>query len=155
MKVIDALCPAQNRSNESSGLMKINLFHAALFIFTETTTMKFLSLQPFVPSGNNFEGSKQFFLELGFSIKWDAGDYVGFEKDGCSFILQHYVNKDFAENFMLTVGVANADEFRKEVIDKQLPQKYGIRIGEVADQPYGREVNIIDLAGVCWHFVQG
>jgi hypothetical protein len=80
---------------------------------------------------------------------------VGFEKDGCSFILQHYVNKDFAENFMLTVGVANADEFRKEVIDKQLPEKYGIRIGEASDQPYGREVNIIDLAGVCWHFVQG
>jgi hypothetical protein len=69
MKVIDALCPAQNWSNESSGLTKINLFHAALFIFTETTTMKFLSLQPFVPSGNNFEGSKQFFRELGFSIR--------------------------------------------------------------------------------------
>lgn len=42
--------------------------------------MDFLSLQPFIPSGNNFEGSKQLFLELGFSISWDAGDYVGFEK---------------------------------------------------------------------------
>ena len=116
--------------------------------------MKFLSIQPFVPSGSNFEGSKQFFLELGFNIRWDAGDYISFEKDGCRFILQNYNNKDFAENFMLTVAVINADEFRKEVIDKQLPQKFGIRIGEVADMPYGREVNIIDLAGVCWHFVQ-
>ena len=116
--------------------------------------MKFLSIQPFVPSGSNFEGSKQFFLELGFNICWDAGDYISFEKDGCRFILQNYNNKDFAENFMLTVAVTNADEFRKEVIDKQLPQKFGIRIGEVADMPYGREVNIIDLAGVCWHFVQ-
>ena len=116
--------------------------------------MKFLSIQPFVPSGSNFEGSKQFFLELGFNIRWDAGDYISFEKDGCRFILQNYNNKDFAENFMLTVAVTNADEFRKEVIDKQLPQKFGIRIGEVADMPYGREVNIIDLAGVCWHFVQ-
>ena len=116
--------------------------------------MKFLSIQPFVPSGSNFEGSKQFFLELGFHIRWDAGDYISFEKDGCRFILQNYNNKDFAENFMLTVAVTNADEFRKEVIDKQLPQKFGIRIGEVADMPYGREVNIIDLAGVCWHFVQ-
>jgi hypothetical protein len=40
---------------------------------------------------------------------------------------------------MITVGVTNADEFRQEVIDKQLPQKFGIRIGEVADQPYGRK----------------
>jgi hypothetical protein len=34
------------------------------------TEMKFLSLEPFVPSGSNFEGAKQLFGELGFSIKW-------------------------------------------------------------------------------------
>jgi hypothetical protein len=116
--------------------------------------MQFLSLQPFVPSGSNFEGSKQFFVELGFNISFDAGDYVGFENNGCRFILQKYNNKEFAENFMLSVAVTNADEFRQEVLDKQLPQKFGIRIGEVSNMPYGREVNIIDLAGVCWHFVQ-
>ena len=116
--------------------------------------MRFLSLQPFVPSGKNFQASKQFFLELGFSVRWDAGDYVSFDKDGCMFILQKFDNKEFAENFMLTVGVENADEFRKMVIEKGLPEKYGIRIGEVSDMPYGREVNIIDIAGVCWHFVQ-
>ena len=87
--------------------------------------MKFLSLQPFVPSGNNFESAKDFFLQLGFTISWDAGDYISFEKDGCKFILQNYVNKNFAENFMLTVAVTNADEFRQEVIDKQLPEKFG------------------------------
>jgi hypothetical protein len=116
--------------------------------------MQFHSLQPFVPSGSNFEGSKQFFVELGFNISFDAGDYVGFENNGCRFILQKYNNKEFAENFMLSVIVTNADEFRQEVLDKQLPQKFGIRIGEVSNMPYGREVNIIDLAGVCWHFVQ-
>ena len=116
--------------------------------------MQFLSLQPFVPSGSNFEGSKDFFQQLGFHISWDAGDYTGFEKDGCKFILQNYTNKEFAENFMLSVAVTNVDEFRQEVLDKQLPQIFGIRIGEALDQPYGREVNIIDLAGVCWHFVQ-
>jgi hypothetical protein len=41
--------------------------------------MKFLSLEPFVPSGSNFESSKQLFQQLGFKITWDAGDYVGFE----------------------------------------------------------------------------
>ena len=116
--------------------------------------MKFLSLQPFVPSGSNFEASKQFFQQLGFVVNWEMGDYAGLEKDGCKFILQNYTNKNFAENFMLTVGVSNADEVRQEVIEKQLPEKFGIRIGEVSDQVYGREVNIIDLAGVCWHFVQ-
>jgi hypothetical protein len=117
--------------------------------------MKFLSLQPFVPSGDNFEASKQFFIELGFKINWDAGGYAGFEKDGCKFILQHFDNREFAENFMVTVNVDNADEFRKQVVEKKLPEKFGIRIGEVTNQPFGKEVNIIDIAGVCWHFVQG
>lgn len=116
--------------------------------------MKFLSLEPFVPSGNNFEGSKKLFQELGFTINWDAGDYTGFEKDGCKFILQKYDNKEFAQNFMLSVRVNNVDEFWKSVIDKNLVEKFGIKIGQPTEQPYGKEVTIIDIAGVCWHFVE-
>ena len=116
--------------------------------------MQFISLQPFVPSGSDFEASKQLFLELGFSIGWDAGDYAGFQRDNCKFILQKFNNRSFAENFMISVGVSNVDEFWKEVKEKQLTQKYGIHLGDPTDQAYGREVNIIDIAGVCWHFVQ-
>ena len=65
-----------------------------------------------------------------------------------------YDHKDFAENFMLSVKVDNVDAFRNDVLDKKLPEKYGIRIGQITKQPYGREVNIIDIAGVCWHFVE-
>ena len=116
--------------------------------------MKFTSLQPFVPSGNDFEGSKQFFVELGFKIGWEDSNYVNFEKDGNRFILQRFDKREFAENFMLTVGVNNAEEFRNFVLEKKLPERFGIRIGNVTQQPYGKEVNIIDLAGVCWHFVE-
>jgi len=116
--------------------------------------MKFISLSPFVPSGNDFEAAKQLFQELGFNITWDAGDYTGFQKDGCQFILQKFNNKDFAENFMISVLISDVDAFREEVVRKELPQKFGIRLGEPSDLPYGREVNIIDMAGVCWHFIQ-
>jgi len=116
--------------------------------------MKFISLQPFVPSGEDFESSKKLFQELGFTANWDSGDYIGFQRDDCKFILQKFSNREFAENFMISVGISNADEFWKEVNEKQLPQKFGIRLGTPTEQPYGREVNIIDMAGVCWHFVQ-
>lgn len=116
--------------------------------------MKFLSLEPFVPSGSDFKGSKQFFIELGFTVNWDAGDYIGFERDGCKFVLQKYDDRKFAENFMISVKVTNAAAFRKEVIEKKLSEKFGIRVGHVTEQPYGKEVNIIDIAGVCWHFVE-
>ena len=116
--------------------------------------MNFLSLSPFIPSGKNFEASKQFFKELGFTISWDAGDYTGFENGECKFILQKYDNEAFAENFMLSVKVGSVAEFREMVIEKGLPEKFGIRIGAVTQQPYGKEVNVIDIAGVCWHFVE-
>jgi hypothetical protein len=116
--------------------------------------MKFFSLEPFVPSGSNFEGAKQLFQELGFTINWDAGDYIGFQKDDCRFILQKFNNKEFAENFMISVKISNANEFWKEVNDKKLSEKFGIRLSNPTDQPYGREVNLIDMAGVCWHFVE-
>ncbi|WP_295720354.1 hypothetical protein [Mucilaginibacter sp.] len=116
--------------------------------------MKFLSLEPFVPSGSNFEGSREFFQELGFHINWEVDGYIGFQRDESRFVLQKFDNVEFAQNFMLSVKVSNVEEFRKSVLEKALPQKYGIRIGQIIQQPYGMEVNIIDIAGVCWHFVE-
>jgi hypothetical protein len=116
--------------------------------------MEFLALRPFVPSGGDFEASRQLFLALGFTEKWNAGGYIGFQRDATEFILQDFNNKAFAENFMISVGITSADEFYKEVTEKGLPDKFGIRVTTPHDQPYGREVNLIDLAGVCWHFVE-
>lgn len=116
--------------------------------------MKFLSLEPFVPSGSNFEGARQLFLELGFTINWEGGDFIGFQRDECRFILQQFSNREFAENFMISVKVTDVAAFRQDVIDKKLPEKYGIRMGNISKMPYGQEVNIIDMAGVCWHFVE-
>ncbi len=116
--------------------------------------MKFLSLEPFVPSGSNFEGSKQLFQELGFKINWDSGDYIGFQKDECRFILQKYDQVEFAQNFMLSVKVTDVAAYRAFILEKQLPEKFGIRVGKITQQPYGKELNLIDIAGVCWHFVE-
>ena len=116
--------------------------------------MQFLSLEQFIPSGNNFDASKNLFVELGFKINWDAGDYIGFEKDSCKFILQKYDDKAFAENLMINVKVDDVQAFRNNLMEKKLPEKFDIRIGEITNQPYGKEVNLIDIAGVCWHFVE-
>jgi hypothetical protein len=116
--------------------------------------MKFLSLEPFVPSGSNFDASKQLFIELGFHINWDTGDYIGFQKDDCRFILQKFDNRNFAENFMISMKVDDLDKFLSEVKEKNLVEKFGIRVGKPVVMSYGREVNMIDIAGVCWHFVE-
>lgn len=117
--------------------------------------MKFNSIEAFVPSGVDFQKSKELFLTLGFNILWEANDYIGFENNGCRFILQNFNNKEFAENFMMTVKVDDLDEFWKEICKLDLTEKFGVKINPPKQFPWGREVNMIDLAGVCWHFAEG
>ena len=114
--------------------------------------MKYNSIEAFVPSGSDFPAARQLFLELGFSIVWEAADYVGFENNGCRFILQNYNDKAFAENLMMRVTVDDLDEFWQKISEKDLPAKFSVKLSEPTNFPWGREVNLIDIAGVCWHF---
>ncbi len=116
--------------------------------------MKYNSIEAFVPSGNDFQKSRQLFLELGFQINWETNDFVGFENGVCKFILQNFDSKEFAENFMMNVKVDNLDEFWKEISALDLPEKFGVKLNEPNNFPWGREVNLIDIAGVCWHFAE-
>lgn len=116
--------------------------------------VKFTSLEPFIPSGADFNKSRELFKELGFDIRWESGGYIGFQKDNCRFILQEFDDKHFAENLMMSLAVSDLDEYWKEVNKKELTAKYKIRLSEPKQMPYGREFNLIDLAGVCWHIIQ-
>ena len=117
--------------------------------------IKYNSIEAFVPSGSDFGASRQLFLALGFNIVWETNDFVGFENTGCRFILQNYDSKEFAENFMMNVKVGNLDEFWEKLNEMNLPEKFGVKLKEPTNFPWGREVNLIDIAGVCWHFVEG
>ncbi len=114
--------------------------------------MKYNSIEAFVPSGADFQKSRELFLELGFIINWEYDDVIGFENGGCKFILQKNDDKPFAENFMMNVKVDDLDEFWREISAKNLPEKFGVKINPPKNFPWGREVNLIDIAGVCWHF---
>ncbi len=115
---------------------------------------QFRSLEPFLPSGSDFEKAKLFFQELGFSIQWDSGDYVGFENGVCKFILQKYNNLAFAENMMISVQITHIEQFREQLLAKKLEERFGVKVSKLTMQPYGKELNVIDMAGVCWHFIE-
>ncbi len=114
--------------------------------------MKYNSIEPFVPSGKDFQASRQLFLELGFNILWETGEMISFENNVCKFYLQKYDEKSFAENFMLSVRVDDLDEFWEKISKLKLTEKFGVKLKEPTNFPWGREVNLIDIAGVCWHF---
>ena len=110
------------------------------------------SLLPFVPSGADYDASRQLFKDLGFEEIWEHDGYAGFQSGAAQFILQRYDNRPFAENFMVRLNVADLDAWWQAVLQKQLEKSYpAFRIKPPQDFPWGREVNFIDLAGVCWH----
>lgn len=119
---------------------------------TEADVLRAAALLPFVPSGRDYEGSRRLFTELGFEEQWESGGYAGFRNGGARFILQRFDNAEFAANVMLTVVVGDLDAWWRAVSAMELEKKYpGVRIAPPADFPWGREVHLIDLAGVCWH----
>ena len=120
------------------------------------TALTVRSLQPFVPSGSRYDESRQFFKELGFEEVWESGGYAGFRNGNAEFILQRFDDAAFASNFMVKIVVDDLDAWWKAVAAKQLEQRYpAARFKPPADYPWGREVNFIDLAGVCWHVAEG
>jgi len=113
------------------------------------------SLLPFVQSGKEYDASRELFKALGFQEVWEAGGYAGFRNGAAQFILQKFENQAFAENFMVRLNVADLDEWWQVVSKKQLEKTYPqFRMKPPKDFPWGREVNFIDLAGVCWHVGQ-
>lgn len=110
------------------------------------------SLLPFVPSGSKYGESRQLFRDLGFEELWENHGCAGFRCGGAQFILQKYEDRKFAENFMVRLNVPGLDAWWKVVAGLGLEERYpGFRIKPPQDFPWGREVNFIDLAGVCWH----
>jgi hypothetical protein len=114
--------------------------------------LRALSLLPFVPSGKDYDASRRLFSDLGFEESWESGGYAGFRNGDAQFILQKFDDEAFARNFMVRLNVMDLDVWWQSVSQKQLETIYpGFRITPPVQQPWGREVNFIDLAGVCWH----
>jgi hypothetical protein len=107
---------------------------------------------PFVPSGGDYEASRRLFAELGFREEWERNGYAAFRNGDAQFILQNFDDATFAGNFMVKIVVEDLDAWWQAVSSKQLDKTYPtFRIKPPTNFPWGREVNFIDLAGVCWH----
>jgi hypothetical protein len=111
------------------------------------------ALYPFVPSGPDFETSLAFFAEIGFDAVWKGDSLAGLKFGAAYFMLQ--ANDVPAENQMITFEVDDLQAYWSEIARKELEGKYGgVRLREPTDFAWGREMHIIDPAGVCWHVRQ-
>ncbi len=112
-------------------------------------------LYPFVPSGAHFARSIEFFNELGFATAWQDGGYAGLRFGEAYFLLQEIDVPEWQKNQMITFEVTDLDGYWTELQAKNLETAFpGVRLRPPHEFPWGREIHLIDLAGVCWHVRQ-
>lgn len=117
--------------------------------------MAISALKPFIPSGPDFATARQFFVDLGFAVKWEHSGYAELQLGSAAFILQDFHNPTMQENLMLQVHVDDLDAWWAHLQGSGVLDRYaGVRATPPKTFPWGaREVHLIDPAGVCWHFV--
>jgi hypothetical protein len=113
------------------------------------------ALVPFVPAGANFAGALDFFAALGFDKQWQQDGLAGLRFGGATFMLQDINVPEWQKNQMITLEVTDLDAYWAELEAKALPSRFpGVSLRPPTQFPWGRELHIIDLAGVCWHVRQ-
>jgi hypothetical protein len=113
------------------------------------------ALYPFVPSGPHFAKALAFFAKLGFEKLWQNEGLVGLRFGDAQFILQDINIPEWQKNQMIVFEVTDLDAYWLELQALDLAKAFaGVRLKAPTDFPWGREIHIIDPAGVCWHVRQ-
>lgn len=116
--------------------------------------MKAGKLHPFIPAGKDYVLAQRFFEDLGFEKVYTDDGMSIFRNEGVEFFLQNFHNEDFQGNYMVGLSVEDLDGLWAHIQDAELEKKYPIKVKAPEVQPWGREIALIDPAGVCWHITQ-
>ncbi len=109
-------------------------------------------LRTFLPS-IDFKVSRQFYIDLGFIIRWESDDLIEFGTKEHSFFLQKYYQKDWAENLMMQMFVSNLDSLY-EVAEPLIKKYENTKIKPIFSADYGRTFHVIGPAGELWHMTE-
>jgi hypothetical protein len=109
-------------------------------------------LKAFVPAKDHAL-SKQFYLDLGFTLKWGNDEVAEFEIGAFRFLLQNFYVEQLAHNLMMHLTVRDADVWWDQIGARELVRKYpGVSAKPPAIQPWGlRVLYLVDPSGVLWH----
>jgi catechol 2,3-dioxygenase-like lactoylglutathione lyase family enzyme len=116
--------------------------------------LRITEIKAFIPA-KNFELSKQFYKELGFTMASDTDGIAYFHFDQVSFLLQDFFVQSHAENFMMHILVEDVDAWWGRVRDSDVVAKYGVKLSDVESQPWRmRDFCLTDPSGVLWRIGQ-
>ena len=111
-------------------------------------------MRAFVPA-KDFELSKRFYEALGFEKVLDS-EVAIFNAGSGGIILQRYYQKEWAENFMISLMVDDLDGWWSHIVALDLSKNFGVSEPKPpALQPWGlRIAYVVDPSGVLWHVTE-
>ncbi|MEE6126599.1 glyoxalase [Chryseobacterium arthrosphaerae] len=110
------------------------------------------SIRPFI-GAKNFAISRSFYRDLGFEEVVLEPKLSLFKREETGFYLQDYYAKDWVDNTMIFMEVADTEEFWKEISSLQLTEKYdNVRLTPIRTMEWGKECFVHDPSGILWHF---
>lgn len=112
-------------------------------------------IRSFIPA-KDFALSKDFYTSLGWKIAWSDENMALLEIADQRFYLQRYFVKEWAENSMLHISVANAQGCFEQITELLAGARFpGARVAAPKQEPYGALVTYVwDPAGVLLHLAQ-
>lgn len=112
-------------------------------------------IKPFIGS-KDYALSRDFYVALGWRVNFEALELAELQLGDHRFYLQPYYQKDWCENTMLHLTVADAQGWNERANAVLASRDFGpARVREPARQDYGALVTFVwDPAGVLLHFAQ-
>ena len=109
------------------------------------------SIRPFI-GAKDYDVSRNFYRDLGFTEHViDSGMSLFITAD-FGFYLQDYYAKEWVDNTMIFLEVADVDGFWSQLVISGLDKKYdGVRFGAIRKYDWGQECFVHDPSGILWH----
>ncbi|WP_062269175.1 VOC family protein [Endozoicomonas arenosclerae] len=116
--------------------------------------LKTVEIKAFIPS-KDFETSKSFYADLGFTQASEGGSVAYFYFEQCSFLLQDFYEQKLADNLMMHLLVEDVESWYRQVNEAELVEKYGVKLSEIETKPWQmRDFVLSDPSGVLWRIGQ-
>jgi uncharacterized glyoxalase superfamily protein PhnB len=116
--------------------------------------LRVTEIKAFVPS-KNFDLSKQFYKDLGFTMASEGGGIAYFHIEHQSFLLQDFCPESFAEHFAMHLLVHDVDAWWNHIRDSGLIEKFNVTLSDIENQPWRmRDFCLTDPSGVVWRIGQ-
>ncbi len=118
------------------------------------TNLNTIEIKTFLPA-KNYQTSKAFYTDLGFSMGSDENGIAYFHAGNCSFLLQDFYEKEFAQNLMMHLLVEDIQSWHQQILANNISEKYNITVGDITEQPWGMlDFIVSDPSGVLWRLGQ-